>query len=727
MMELLRGRSRWSTLLFLLTLASVAATETLPRQVLLLYSYEREFAPHVAFAKQFLPELSRTSTEPIDFIEVSLQPVRVSRSAPDDSMMNHVRAMLAGRQPDLVVPIGGPATAFAQRNRQQLFPGAPMLLAGVDRRFVQNGALSPNDTAVTVDHDPKRVVENILRVLPDKKTVFVVVGASHLEEVWLHEMKGAFRQFEGQLTFSWANELSFADMLTRCANLPPHSAIFYAILSLDAAGVPHVEERALAELRAVANAPIFGLRSSQLGLGIVGGPLLSMEDLSRNSVTVARRLLNGESARAINTPTQLLAAPVFDGRELRRWNIDEQGLPPRSQVMFREPTLWQRYKGSIVMVAGIQVMLVVALVASLARRRTDRTRRESEGRFRLLSSAAPVMMWIAGPDKLRTDVNRPWLDFIGQSIAAVLGTGWTNSVHPGDLSRCLETYRNAFDRREAFRMEYRLRRHDGEYRWILDTGAPRFLEDGSFEGYIGSAIDVTDLKLARLALSSLSQRLMQAHEHERAWVARELQDDLCQRMIVLTTQLHCLTEVAVGAREEEMRGRVEELSGQFTAIASEIFALSDQLHSSSLERLGLAAATRIFCKELIPEHQVTIAVDDTGIPIDVPNDIALTLFRVMQEAVRNAVKHAAVRDVTVSLRGGNSEIQLDVADQGVGFDSEAVMRRHGLGLIGMRERLSLVHGECMIDSRPGGGTRIIARVPFALTIREAAEPPGHSA
>jgi len=205
---------------------------------------------------------------------------------------------------------------------------------------------------------------------------------------------------------------------------------------------------------------------------------------------------------------------------------------------------------------------------------------------------------------------------------------------------------------------------------------------------------------------------MQAHEHERAWVARELQDDLCQRMIVLTTQLDCLTEVAVGAREEEMRGRVEELSGQFTAIASEIFALSDQLHSSSLERLGLAAATRIFCKELTPEHQVTIAVDDTGIPIDVPNDIALTLFRVMQEAVRNAVKHAAVRDVTVSLRGGNSEIQLDVADQGVGFDSEAVMRRHGLGLIGMRERLSLVDGECMIDSRPGAGTRIRARVPL---------------
>ena len=334
MVELLRGRVRWSTLLVVLAWASFASAQTLPRQVLLLYSYEREFAPHVALTKLFLPELSRTSTEPLDFIEVSLQPVRVSRSAPDDPMVDHVRAMLAGRQPDLVVPIGGPATSFAQRNRQQLFPAAPMLLAGVDRRFVQSGALSENDAAVTVDHEPKRVVENILRVLPDTRNVFVVVGASHLEEVWLDEMKRTFQPFEGQLTFSWANELSFADMLTRCANLPQHSVIFFAILSLDAKGVPHVEEQALAELRAVANAPIFGLRSSQLGLGIVGGPLLSIEGLSRNTAAAARRLLSGESARAINTPTQLLAAPAFDWRELRRWNIDQQSCRREARSCF---------------------------------------------------------------------------------------------------------------------------------------------------------------------------------------------------------------------------------------------------------------------------------------------------------------------------------------------------------------------------------------------------------
>ena len=228
---------------------------------------------------------------------------------------------------------------------------------------------------------------------------------------------------------------------------------------------------------------------------------------------------------------------------------------------------------------------------------------------------------------------------------------------------------------------------------------------------VGSAIDVTELKLGRLALSSLSQRLMQAQEHERAWVARELQDDLCQRMIVLTAQLHGLSESTIGD-DKQMRSRVEELSGQFGEVATEIFAISNQLHSSNLARLGLPAATSIFCKELSTQHDVEFHLDDEGMPTEVPNDVALALFRVMQEAVRNAVRHSGARSVTVALRGRPGEIELEVADIGVGFDPDAVSTRQGLGLIGMRERLRLVDGECAIDARPGSGTRIRARVPL---------------
>ena len=122
----------------------------------------------------------------------------------------------------------------------------------------------------------------------------------------------------------------------------------------------------------------------------------------------------------------------------------------------------------------------------IERCKVERAMRESEERFRLIASAAPVMIWMSGVDKLCIYFNQPWLEFIGRSLEAEMGNGWAEGVHPEDLGQCLETYTRAFDRREPFRMEYRLRRHDGDYRWILDHGVPRFSPDGSFAGHIGS-------------------------------------------------------------------------------------------------------------------------------------------------------------------------------------------------------------------------------------------------
>jgi PAS domain S-box-containing protein len=694
----------------ILACASVSAAQTEPRQVLLLHSYERDAASH-AFATMFRSELSGSFGEPVDFIEVALQALRLDPSASEESIVNELRSALPRGRLDLVVPIGGPAVTLAQTYRRQLVPTTtPMLLAGVDRRFVQNGALAANDTAVAVEHDPPQMIETILRLLPDTRTVFVVIGTSPFEQFWLEELKRGFRRFEGRLTFVWTNELSFEEMLKACASLPPQSAIFFGTLTLDAKGVRQVEDKALAALHAAANAPIFGLHSVQLGRGIVGGPLVSNEDLVRSTATVAVRMLHGES---LTVSPRVAATPAFDWRELRRWGIGENRLQAGSVVLFRESTAWQRYKPQIitgVAFASVQAVFVIALLASLVkRRRTERSLRVSEERFRMMSNAAPVMIWSAGPDKRFTNVNRTRLDFTGRPIEAELGDGWTEAVHPDDVRRCREIYTQAFDRREPFRMEYRLRRHDGEYRWILDTGVPRFSADG-FAGYIGSAIDVTELKLASAALSHLSRRLLQANENERAWVARELDDDLCQRLMGLTLQLLSLTRTSRGVASE-MPARVEELCVQLGDLAGEIHAISDDCYSR-LKLLGLAASARSFCQRLSSRHGVTIDFRHDGVPDDLPDPVALALFRVLQEALSNAVRHAAVRRVSVSLGGSRNEIQLDVADEGVGFDPETVMRSHGLGLLSMRERLNLVDGECEIVSRPGEGTRIRARVPL---------------
>jgi PAS domain S-box-containing protein len=141
------------------------------------------------------------------------------------------------------------------------------------------------------------------------------------------------------------------------------------------------------------------------------------------------------------------------------------------------------------------------------RKRKEAELRESEARFRLVADSAPVMIWMSGTDKLCTYFNKPWLDFTGRSIGRELGNGWAEGVDPEDLQKCLDTYIQSFDRREAFRMEYRLRRHDGEFRWILDIGVPRFNPDRSFAGYIGSCIDVTEQRRAEEQLRHAQEDL----------------------------------------------------------------------------------------------------------------------------------------------------------------------------------------------------------------------------
>jgi signal transduction histidine kinase len=225
-----------------------------------------------------------------------------------------------------------------------------------------------------------------------------------------------------------------------------------------------------------------------------------------------------------------------------------------------------------------------------------------------------------------------------------------------------------------------------------------------------AATNAAELERARMALSRLSSGLIQAHEKERAQIAKELHDDLCQRMMALTVRLHSYSK-APRVELEEMRAGIDEICGQFTDLGGEILAISDNLYSR-LELIGLASSARSLCREFSADRDMTVDFQHDGVPDHVPNDIALTLCRVLQEALSNAAKHSTVRHVAVSLHGSSDALLLEVADHGAGFHPEAATHTLGLGLIGMRERLSLVGGECTIESRPGAGTRIRARVPL---------------
>jgi len=234
--------------------------------------------------------------------------------------------------------------------------------------------------------------------------------------------------------------------------------------------------------------------------------------------------------------------------------------------------------------------------------------------------------------------------------------------------------------------------------------------DGSFAGYIGSCIDVTDRKLAEEALANVSQRLIEAHEEERTWIGRELHDDINQRLALLAIELDQWRKES--SQNAHLSDRFRHAQNRITEIATDVQALSHRLHSSKLDYLGIATAAESFCKELSEKAKVEIAFSHAEVPSTLPKEVSLCLFRVMQEAVQNAVKYSGVQIVEVDLHGTLDSIELKIVDTGRGFEEHETLSRKGLGLISMRERLQIVHGELQVQSKPGAGTTIYARVPL---------------
>jgi PAS domain S-box-containing protein len=361
---------------------------------------------------------------------------------------------------------------------------------------------------------------------------------------------------------------------------------------------------------------------------------------------------------------------------------------------------------------GVGICLFTGIILTAASlERQDLARGESERRFRLAAQTAPVMIWMSGPDKLCTYFNEAWLTFRGRTMEAEAGNGWTEGVHRDDLNRCIATYVESFDRHEQFQMQYRLRRYDGEFRWIVDTGVPRFDEAGSFAGFIGSCIDITDRKLSEEAVADLERRILSAQEEERERIARELHDDINQRIATLVWAIGGMGRRQSG-EERRSRESFDRVTEQLSQIATDIQSISHRLHSTHLEYLGLAAAVEDFCGELRKQHHVEIDLTCDRIPRNLPKEISLNLYRVLQEALQNAMKHSGVERFRVELVADTSDVRLTVSDEGKGFKLQDKRKGQGLGLISMRERMRLVHGQFAVKSEPGHGTTINCRVPI---------------
>ena len=382
-----------------------------PDRVLLLHSFGPDFSPWNTITPQFRDALRKLAPNPVDIYDASLQAERFGESPAREEgpFVDYLNALLPDRKPRLIVAMGAPATRFVLRNRARLFPSSPLLIAVSDVRTYEDLALTANDTACPTIYDPTVHIDHILRLLPDTEHIAVAMtGASATEQFWNDLFQRALARSSRHVTLEWFTHLAADDMVKRVAALPAHSAIFYPTIRVDGRGVPQEGDALLLRFIEEDRAPIFTHTDSFFGHGIVGGPMFSSQEMADTCAKVAVRLLNGDAPGDIKIVPMGLAAPRYDWRQLQKWGIKESLLPPGSEIFFREPSAFEKYRWQTALVVAL-ILTQGAMIAGLLHERRRRQFAEVQSRQRMAELAHVNRFSTAGEltASIAHEINQP--------------------------------------------------------------------------------------------------------------------------------------------------------------------------------------------------------------------------------------------------------------------------------------------------------------------------------
>ena len=325
-----------------------------------------------------------------------------------------------------------------------------------------------------------------------------------------------------------------------------------------------------------------------------------------------------------------------------------------------------------------------------------------------LLEATKILLWEADVENWRfTYVSEHAKKILGYPLAKWYEPDFLAShLHHEDKHRIFcQRHSRIADRKD---LTFRLYASDGRVVWVR-TLISLVSTEGEKKRMSGFMVDISESKQAEEAMKDLGGRLIAAQEMERSRIARDLHDDFNQRLALLSIELE---QLGKRSQKADLRQPCVKLQKQVQEMSADIQGLSHRLHPAKLDHLGLAAAIRSLCEELSASADLKIEFHQHRLPASIPKDVALCLFRIAQEALRNCIKHSGANKVQVVLSRTRDAIRLCVSDDGCGFDSKSYASERGLGFISMRERLHVVSGELQVHSEPKAGTRIDVSVPL---------------
>jgi PAS domain S-box-containing protein len=307
-------------------------------------------------------------------------------------------------------------------------------------------------------------------------------------------------------------------------------------------------------------------------------------------------------------------------------------------------------------------------------------------------------------------VNQAMVELLGWSDRELCSRPFHEFVHPDDQARTKAAFRDSSEGRSVVDVENRCRTKDGGWRWLHWKIAP---SAASVSWLSAAARDVTAEKWAQEKLRDLAAQLMTAQEEERRRIARELHDDITQRLATLGIELGLLKRAHTGAEDLELHGELSRLQAQIITLSEDVRRLSHSLHPSILEHSDLAASLEMHCREFTDQHGIAASFSARDVPDDIPRPVALALYRIAQESLRNIARHSGATTVRVALAGeGGTRLSLFVIDNGKGFDVGMAKASSGLGLVSIEERARQISASVTIDSMQDAGTRLGVQVPL---------------
>ena len=708
--------------LLLLSCSSPAASGENSRHILLLYGAEKDLPMNLILDSQLRAAFREKLNDGVELYSEYVDVSRFPEKVYPRKLLELLHDKYSARGLDLIVVVEASALDLVQLHRDWFFPATPVVFCCVREAEYKARTIRPGVTGIPAKLDYGPTLEVALRLHPGTRRVVVIAGASKGDTEDASDARRAFRPFESKVEFSYLLGLPIADLRQEVSRLSQDTIIIYFSISQDGAGKFFIPRDALDQVAQAANVPVYGYYDSYLGHGIVGGFLASFEIEATNAARLGLRILGGEKPEDLSTAETTSCAYMFDWRELKRWSINEEGLPPGSVVHFRDPRFWDLYRWQVIGVVSlcaVQAVLILGLLLQRARgRRAEKDRKRAEERFQFAVEAAPVAIILLDRQGRITLVNPQVERLFGYKREELLGQV-VEVLIP-------ERFRQQHpDHRERFFSEPRARemgagrdlfglRKDGT-EFPVEVGLSPIPTDAGLSVQV-TIIDVTERKRAEDQLRAgherqrdLVSRLLRAQEVERRRLAREMHDDLTQRVAVMAIEIGKLEAQLnlPGPVAESLRNTRDQL----VKLSEDVHALSRQLHPSILDDLGLADALRSECVHFQQRERITVNYQTDNVPVDLPRDTALCLYRIAQEALRNVARHAGTSSVEVSLFGQDGEVLLTVIDRGKGFDVNGRSSHARLGLASMEERARLIGAELSIQSHPGRGTTLSVLVP----------------